>query len=140
MPGIITRRVPKRSSNQPTTGLAAALQRAPSNRALERSPRVIPSSALTGFRKTPEEKISTGPAPTSNPRTDATTTSQRLAKRLPMTLPTSSPPPSYGGGAASYAAEGKGRTDDLRNLRSVNRQTPRLWLSPSGPSGHLPPP
>src|SRR5437763_174999 len=62
MPGIITRRVPKRSSNQPTTGLAAALQRAPSNRALERSPRVIPSSALTGFRKTPDEKISTEPA------------------------------------------------------------------------------
>src|SRR5215813_8659123 len=87
MPGIITRRVPKRSSSQPKNGRVTAVQSAASNRALERSPRVIPSSALTGFRKTPDEKIRIGPAPTSRPQTDATTTNQRLAKRPPMTLP-----------------------------------------------------
>src|SRR5215475_15460266 len=116
MPGIITRRVPTRSSSQPKNGRVTAVHRAASNRATERSPRVIPSSALTGFRKTPDEKIRIGPEPTSKPRTDAATTSQRLAKRLPMTLPYfifHSPPPSHGGGAASYAAEGEGRTDDL---------------------------
>jgi hypothetical protein len=49
-----------------------------------------------------------------------------------------SPPPSYGGGAPSYGAEGEGPTDDLRKFQIWNRQTPRLGLSPSGPAGHLP--
>ena len=60
MPGIITRRVPKRSRHQPSTGQAIAVQMAARNTALERSPRVMPSSAETGFRKTPDEKIRIG--------------------------------------------------------------------------------
>jgi hypothetical protein len=49
-----------------------------------------------------------------------------------------SPPPSYGGGAAFYAAEGESHADDDRKLQIWNQQTPFLGLSPSGPSGHLP--
>src|SRR6478609_9189530 len=81
----MTRRVPKRSSSQPRTGQATAVQMAARNTALDRSPRVMPSSAETGLRKTPEEKIRTGPEPTSSPKTDAATTSQRLANSPPMT-------------------------------------------------------
>src|SRR6266478_6186184 len=48
------------------------------------------------------------------------------------------PPPFYGGGAASYAAEGEGHTDEFREFQIWNLQAPRLGLSPSGPAGHLP--
>src|SRR5262249_30602382 len=75
---------PNRSSNQPRTGQVIAVQMAARNTALERSPRVMPSSAETGFRKTLVEKIRIGPEPTNKPHIDAATTSQRLAKSPPM--------------------------------------------------------
>src|SRR5258708_6839825 len=49
------------------------------------------------------------------------------------------PPPFYWGGAASYAAEGEGHTDEFREFQIWNLQAPRLGLPPSGPSGHRPP-
>src|SRR5262249_40035530 len=43
------------------------------------------------------------------------------------------PPPSYGGGAPSYGAEGEGHTEDFGKAHESFAR-----LSPSGPAGHLP--
>src|SRR5713226_6240529 len=96
---------------------------------------------------------STCPGPTRNPavrrvRAKCTMLVASLPPRGPAGISGSAsitkfrnhvvPPPSYGGGAASYAAEGEGPKDNSRQFQIWNRQTLGLELSPSGPAGHLP--
>src|SRR5215471_6984295 len=86
MPGIITRRVPKRSTSQPITGHDAATNQVLAPSAPDRSPRLTPRSSVTGLRNTPKVKIRIAPAPTRSPQAQANTIHQRLAN-IPVTTP-----------------------------------------------------
>jgi hypothetical protein len=48
------------------------------------------------------------------------------------------PPPSYGGGAPSYGAEGEGPQNGLERFQIWNQKRFDLQPTPSGPAGHLP--
>jgi hypothetical protein len=80
IPGIMTRRVPKRSISQPITGHDTATNQALAPNPPDRSPRLMPRSSVIGLRNTPKVKIRMAPAPTNRPQAEANTIHQRLAK------------------------------------------------------------
>src|SRR5690242_11535786 len=80
MPGIITRRVPKRSISQPITGHDKATNHALAPSAPDSSPRLTPRSSVTGLRNTPKVKTRIAPAPTNRTHAQANTIHHRLAK------------------------------------------------------------
>ena len=84
---------PSGRSSSPNTGQDSAPIVEWAVSAAEKVPRPIPSSAVIGFRNTPNENTLIGPAPTIRASTVATTTHQRFAKMprigrfLPLSLP-----------------------------------------------------
>src|SRR5438270_5143871 len=96
----MTRRAPQRSTIQPTSGHDRAASAACSVSAEENMPRPTPSSAVIGFRNTPNANTLTAPPPTIRPQIVAKTIHQRLAKmpRIDAFLPDFGP--AYGGAGA----------------------------------------
>ena len=97
----MTRRAPQRSTSQPTTGHDRAESSECRVSADENIARPMPSSAVIGFRKTPNAKTLIAPPPTIRPQTVANTIHQRLAK-----MPRIGAPSHFSG--ASLADRGRG--------------------------------
>src|SRR5205085_10319379 len=76
----MTRRAPQRSTSQPIAGQDSAARAACIVSAEENIARPTPSSAVIGFRNTPNAKTLIAPPPTIKPQTVANTIHQRFAK------------------------------------------------------------
>src|SRR5260370_40857231 len=76
----MTRRAPQRSTSQPIAGQDNAASAAYIVSAEENIARPTPSSAVIGFRNTPNAKTLIAPPPTMRPQTVANTIHQRFAK------------------------------------------------------------
>jgi hypothetical protein len=84
----MTRRAPQRSTSHPITGQDNADKVECKVSADENVARPTPSSAVIGFRNTPNANTLTAPPPTMRPQTVANTIHQRFAK-----IPRIGPPP-----------------------------------------------